>query len=772
MIKTLLTAVIALMIVVSASAGIHCPQEATIYCDDDYDDTSLTGRAVLLGQHYYYPLKYKDTKVLNSCGIGYIDRTWFGDANNNGLPDPIEPQCTQRINILSKIQPIIITWPNDITVSCMADIPDTRPSWVAGPCDVIGVSTRDHQYELDGDACLKIVREFKLINWCDHGPDVQNEWTHKQIIKVIDEYKPVINDCKVKEFYVGEDCTSEVILQNSAYDPSLCAAGKLFWVAEVDLWADGGIDYEFAYYKTGESLITPKDNNEIVSIKIPELLKPGKHKVHWRVKDACGNYQHCTTQFYTTDKKPPTPYCLDFTTITFNKAHMDFIELNADFFNFSSGSVDNCTKKDQLRYSFSPDVADTIRRIDCFSTGFNFFEIYVTDENGNQDFCDVFTLVFDNGSCSSNIDATGRVIKANGDYVSNPQLSLFLDDTILDRSVPIDDSIFAFHDMPLFEESYVKLTSVDDYPSAYAPTLGDYLVLRDFLLGRITLDELSKVAADLHADGILDIKDLKNYADWLLGRNNVELDNIHFVALPAEFYKDNSVSRIVASEVLPLKQYKGNMDFMVAPKGQLTNANIGLRNGAVIFSVEEVEDKLLLYSVQDMKLRGALIKNIANEFAEDLMAEIASSGASMQKHEKDGMANLLIEQNLELTAGELFIALPKGFEINSENFELISSDSYHAMEIKLFHQKPTDQSSIKNFLIYPNPAGQRLTITGSPVEKIEIFDSKGVKRVTFLYDGKSNIVEMTLPEGLESGIYTMLLMHGGETTFTKLVKTQ
>lgn len=772
MIRTLLLSVFALIIITPVSAGIHCPQEATIYCDDDYENTNLTGRAVLLGQHYYYPHRYKDAKVLNSCGVGYIDRTWFGDANNNGLPDPTEPQCTQRISILSKVQPIIITWPTDITVSCMADVPDTQPTWVAGPCDVIGVSTRDYRYEFDGDACVKIVREFKLVNWCDHGPDVQSEWSHRQIIKVIDKSKPIINDCKVEVFNVGQDCTADVILQNSAFDPSVCAAGKLFWIVEVDLWADGGIDYEFAHYKAGDFLITPKNNNEIVSIRLPELLKSGKHKVHWRVKDACGNYQHCSTQFYTIDQKPPTPYCLDFTTITFNRSHMEFIELNADFFNFSSGSADNCTKKDKLRYSFSPDVTDTIRRIDCFSTGFNFFEIYVTDEVGNQDFCDVFTLVFDNGSCGSTIDAGGRVTKVNGDYASNPQLSLLLDDITLGRSVSQQDGTFDFDNIPLYEDAYVKLVSVDDYNSPYTPTLGDYFVLRDFLLGRITLDELSKAAADLHTDGILDAKDLKNYADWLLGRNSAESGNVHFVALPVDFYEESSVSRAVRSRVLPLKQYKGNMDFMVAPKGQLINANIGLRSGAVIFTVEEVEDKLLLYSDHDIELRGILIKNIANEFVEDLITGLSSLGAAVQKHDIGGKSNILIEHNFKLTDGDLFLALPNTWNSYAENIELISSTSYIPLEIKLVHREAEDHAFIKNFAIYPNPAGQRFTVTGSPIEKIEIFDLKGVKRATYQYDGKSDTVEMTLPEELESGTYTMRLMHGGKATTLKLVKAQ
>ena len=113
-------------------------------------------------------------------------------------------------------------------------------------------------------------------------------------------------------------------------------------------------------------------DGEQISIKIPHKLSAGKHKVKWSVRDQCGNYSSCTTTFETKDRKPPTPYIQDFITSAFQASAMPLM-VPARIFN--SGSYDNCSLQKNLKYSFSEDINDTIRIVDCSNAGLSLIHI-------------------------------------------------------------------------------------------------------------------------------------------------------------------------------------------------------------------------------------------------------------------------------------------------------------------------------------------------------------------------------------------------------------
>jgi hypothetical protein len=95
--KYILTLSLAFIFHFNSTAGIFCPADITIGCDDDYHNLDLTGEPTLVGNHSWYFPKYIDTLYLNACNIGFIQRLWFGDQNGNNLVDLGEPFCTQII---------------------------------------------------------------------------------------------------------------------------------------------------------------------------------------------------------------------------------------------------------------------------------------------------------------------------------------------------------------------------------------------------------------------------------------------------------------------------------------------------------------------------------------------------------------------------------------------------------------------------------------------------------------------------------------------------
>lgn len=95
----------------------------------------------------------------------------------------------------------------------------------------------------------------------------------------------------------NEGCKARVTLTNNAIDPGNCTSEKMSWIVEVDLWGDTKIDYVIPRLHLDIFLPLHKTGQEI-KITLPELLGYGKHKVNWKVKDACGNLTGCSTNLY------------------------------------------------------------------------------------------------------------------------------------------------------------------------------------------------------------------------------------------------------------------------------------------------------------------------------------------------------------------------------------------------------------------------------------------------------------------------------------------
>ena len=84
----------------------------------------------------------------------------------------------------------------------------------------MGYSVKDDIFEIAPDACYKIMRTFTVINWCTYNPgssgwNGSGKWVHKQIIKVVDQEAPVIDQCEHLVFNTQSDCKAEIKLEMS-----------------------------------------------------------------------------------------------------------------------------------------------------------------------------------------------------------------------------------------------------------------------------------------------------------------------------------------------------------------------------------------------------------------------------------------------------------------------------------------------------------------------------------------------------------------------------
>jgi hypothetical protein len=168
------------------------------------------------------------------CNKGTIMRT-FRVYDCNGASS----QCTQRI-VVNYEQDYYVKFPDDKTITeCNGSGDYGEPSFFGEDCELLAVSFEDQIFTVVPDACFKIERTWRVINWCNYNPDgncieipnpsavntgptvsacnAQAPWTatpgycqywgdannngqneevncyqYKQIIKVIDTDKPII----------------------------------------------------------------------------------------------------------------------------------------------------------------------------------------------------------------------------------------------------------------------------------------------------------------------------------------------------------------------------------------------------------------------------------------------------------------------------------------------------------------------------------------------------------------------------------------------------
>jgi hypothetical protein len=112
-------------------------------------------------------------------------------------------QCTQRIWVVNFDQFFIqdttcnntntmdgVIWPCDALVAECPDEDETEatgePIIINNGCNNhVGVSHKDTRFENEQNECIKVIREWKVLDWCQYDEETgRGKWTYKQEIKV------------------------------------------------------------------------------------------------------------------------------------------------------------------------------------------------------------------------------------------------------------------------------------------------------------------------------------------------------------------------------------------------------------------------------------------------------------------------------------------------------------------------------------------------------------------------------------------------------------
>jgi hypothetical protein len=376
------------------SFTLYCPDEVTVLCSDEIWDLTIYGNASYYYNGGWYDAGYPVVNYyLNSCNSGYITRTWTVEDYQWNITS-----CTQTITVLADgntFNESNITWPQE-NITLEGCYPSTHPSqlppgwgyptWYnsGSSCGTsnVGVSFSDQTYTISS-TCKKIVRKWKVIDWCQYNPNSwgggynTGMWTYYQFIKISKGDLPVLT------------CPEDITVNSNN-----CVNA---YVNVPPLWVEGetcGGDYQI----TNNSPFADSNGADISGI-----YPIGWHYVKYTVKYGCGSKKTCTRKIKVTDKKPPVPYCYASLAVPLMGVDNDgdgifddgMVEIWAK--DLDKGSTASCNGG-QLKFSFSSDVTDTYKIFTCDDVGENTVQMWVTDNDGNQSYCLVIIDVQNNAA--------------------------------------------------------------------------------------------------------------------------------------------------------------------------------------------------------------------------------------------------------------------------------------------------------------------------------------------------------------------------------------
>lgn len=378
---------------------IDCPDDFTIQCDYPYvlEDLSEFGTATATDQ-CFVEITESVSDTINSCKVGQIDRT-FTAADQNG-----SSECTQTIFVVNDnpFDSDSIVWPMDFTSdegcntgSLHPDNLDEEfgyPQYEIGPCDLIAPSFDDQTYSFVGtgsDACLKLLRTWTVVDWCQMDADPNYEpAVYQQTIKIRDLEGPTIESGCDTLKVVTQECDSTDIAFTVIADDSCTPLDDLENSIQIDIDGDGDFDFE--------------DSNFGNVVSFSGRIPIGNHFALISFSDMCGNTTTCAKIIEIATNKPPTAACKDGLSVGLVPMDLDDdgvpdTEMTCIFpYMVDASSTHTCGF--EINLSFSSDSTDNKLIFDCFDLGIQIVELWVTDEFGNQDLCTTHVEVQDNNN--------------------------------------------------------------------------------------------------------------------------------------------------------------------------------------------------------------------------------------------------------------------------------------------------------------------------------------------------------------------------------------
>ena len=798
------------------------PSDLTISCNTYYDITDLSPFGVvrsniddveniIIHDEYNFGNAGSDGFFTDNCTAfvtevatvsidcyeGTIFRT-FTVTDEFGMSDTkVQSIAIQNADFIEESD---IQWPSDIsTIGCQEIVTDSSltgiPILSGVTCGNIAFEYSDEIFPIADTACVKIIRHWTAIDWCQYDSNTgEGYWTDDQIIKLTNNVAPTIancidtelcsfdQDCLTADYsfdlLAGDDCTDTILLQ---------------YIWEMDFDNDGSID------------INGNNSN------IAATLNHGTHKVYWTVSDACGNVTSCDYLVSVKDCKAPTPYCYSsITTVLMPTSGQ--VTIWAEDFDFDS--YDNCTDVTDLQFSFSEDVNDTNWTIDCEDIENGAIEwlaldMYVTDGDGNQDFCQVQIVIQDNNQTCQDQSPDG-LIKGNirtveGDRINGVEVEYkdikeaYIDTTMTNGSGKYTTPA-TFDNVPYF----VTPRKMDEMSNGV--TSLDLVMIQRHVIGFAEFsDPLQIIASDINESNTVSSADIVIIRKVVLGIFS-ELPN---GVMPWRFIPEGWTFADVSSPwgydqeiyLEPLVDTIQHVDFTAIKLGDV-NATYESLNTDLTSQTRDYDNYNLIgnYTVEKNKLKLSIITK------SDIIADAAQlsleydaramyptqvldfNGAEIsesQYHISNGIITLLNTHVIptEIEANQVLFRVDFELVEENEEYEFVLSDDYlnviyegeypYLLSLETHLTSEVEDSEYGDgFTLLNNPSSHcfiRNVMSESGELTISVMDAMGRVVSSSLSNTTNAIIEIGAQTFTSNGIYYISIEQNGEVAVLEYI---
>ncbi len=786
----------------------------------------------------------------DQCGEGTITRVYTAVDNTGAVSS-----CAQIIT-LENANPFDITdflcwsspigqghtltdgveWPCDITITTcgsgldpdelennpQVQIEDVRPQIMEDACDLVGVTFKDTELPIVGSGCVKLIREWSVIDWCQ--PDDNFDagyvtWTFQQEIKVLESDAPeIISDCEDITIHSFEDDCEPAPADIEIVATDDCTNDEdLVYYYKIDAFYDplDPASPTYDYNSDFNPFAYPDNADNEASGEYPI----GTHLILWKVEDGCGNLTTCKYTFTIKDGKAPSIVCKNL--VTDLGPVID--EATLSVFSFENGdSFDNCTPYDQLNFSFSPTDPDLQElTFTCAEVDTNFVNIYVTDLEGNQNFCETFVVVQDNFDiCNSNNNkmAVAGLIETT-DYEPVSQVEVELTDTDALESGFITTLLDGGFNFNVPAGNNYSIVPKKNITPDNGVTTFDLVLISQHILGIQQLNSPYKmIAADVSNNGKVTTFDIVELRKLILKIINEfpENQSWRFVDKSFVFPDPSDPFKTPFPEVININDLNEDMnanDFVGIKIGDIdgnakANELVGSEDrsfdGQLVFNtedllIEEGQEVEVVLSVEDVKHIQGFQFALSFENAALQLVDLQSLSSSI--HESNfGMqfvdeGIIMVSWNGQSIEGEELVKLVFSAQKSGELSEWLSLDrrylspegyrfsqeasTFDLNEVVIRFNKDGESTSSNDiFKLYqnqPNPFAERTSI-GFYLPKTErisfqVTDASGriLKVIDAEYPEGFHQIELTKADLGTSGLLFYTLRTGQQAETRKMI---
>ncbi len=567
---------------------------------------------------------------IDNCGNGTITHKWTITDDKNGT------KASTNVNYISENRSAYtVTFPEDVTLTCKdnkqyASDPSTSGApdikTLGKTCPLVGVEYTDEVFKVVPDACFKIIRTWKILNWCQplatniagaagrgderrtggactvqartftninelrpngssvyavgapckpemdavkagescYAYDTDGYMEYVQIIKVIDVTPPSITAGNITIGEVGKEC--KVVMTIEKPSGSDCTGTPTF-------------SYQIVK-KSNNALIVSGAN--FPTVREFAQADFGDYIVRYIANDNCGNLASSDVAVTIADKKKPTPICHNALSVELMATGMVMVDAKA----FDAGSYDNCGAIAAFGVQIPSPGADAsydatkVTPQAIFNCkGIQTVALWVKDTYGNWDYCETYVEINNNMNvpnvpiCSPNLGPVNAPkisanVKTENGFLASADLT-----AIVNGQLPGIKKLTQGGTLFIVQKGVdVKILAENNSNPLNGVSTLDLVLMSKHILGTQPIaSKYAQMAADVNNSGTISTADIVELRKMILGIQSNFSKNTSWRFFDSNMkeeinFKDVQTDVIADFTAVKIGDINGNASSLTAPR--------------------------------------------------------------------------------------------------------------------------------------------------------------------------------------------------------------